>query len=308
MQPKDANYISTTSIPATNSKSLVGWLIYICFAYHYKVVFCGFIGKILGFEWICFTSIHGVSTNHWFEQLIYVPILWFALYKVIIIVFGPLENEVLSKNVSHLKTIALFMLAMYIYGIGIHFTNTIEIYAREELGITSGALYEQVYWVDEQFSHWIQFSFFFMLFAWLIMFDRLDRVYAGKTAMLTGMLHGMERAIGVIEGDSPFIALFLAGLILLACVVRWKKHQWDFKRVWKDFFFRHGLFFGISMPIALYFYQLVFGGFVQPSTMSVNAWKVVLFAFVFTLIGYLIAIVLDKLLIKKSIFPIKNNE
>ncbi|MBW6481424.1 MAG: hypothetical protein K0B10_00035 [Vicingaceae bacterium] len=299
MQLENIKIISTTSTQASENKTLVGWLIYICFAYHYKVVFCGFIGKILGFEWICFTTIHGVTTNHWFEQLVYAPILWYALYKVTVIVFGPSENEILGKRVRNLKTIALFMLAMYIYGIGIHFTNTIEIYSREELGITSGALYEQVYWVDEQLSHWIQFSFFFMLFAWFIVFDRLDRTHAGKIAIFTGMLHGLERSIGVIEGDSPYISLVLGGLILLACLFRWKKHNWEFKRVWKDFFFRHGLFFGLSMPISLYFYQLIFGGFVQPSTMSTDAWKVVAFVLVLTVIGYLIAIVLDRILVER---------
>jgi len=122
MEEKKYNFITTTLIPATENKSLVGWLLYVCFAYHYKAIFCGLGGKILGFEWICFTSIHGISTNHWFEQLIYAPLLWYALYRIIVIVFGPNDNEVLSNSVKRLKIIALFFLAMYIYGIGIHFT------------------------------------------------------------------------------------------------------------------------------------------------------------------------------------------
>ena len=105
-------------------------------------------------------------------------------------------------------------------------------------------------------------------------------------AIFTGLLHGLERAIGVIEGDNPNIALFYGSWILIACVIRWKKHDSDFARVWKDFFFRHGLSFGISMPIALYTYQLLFNGFVQPSSMGNDAWKVVAFSALFIFFGF----------------------
>lgn len=297
--PKVQN-ISTTLIPASESKSLIWWIIYVCFAYHYKVIVCGLFGKILGYDWLCHTMIHGVTTNHWFEQLVYAPILWYALYRIIIIVFGPHENELLGKRVKRLKTIAMFMLAMYIYGIGIHFTNTIEIYSRTQLGIESGPLYDQVYWVDEQFSHWIQFFFFFALFAWLIVYDRLDRTHAGYIAVFTGLLHGLERAIGVIEGDSPYIAVVLGVIILIACVIRWQRHDRNFPRVWQDFFFRHGLSFGLSMPVALFLYQLVYDGFVQPSSMGNRGWTVVVFVAVVTGVGFALAILLDKLLIKKN--------
>lgn len=295
-QPSNYTFISTNNIPAKESKSLIWWIIYVCFAYHYKVIICGFFGKTLGYDWLCHTMIHGVTTNHWFEQLIYAPILWYALYRIIEIVSGPLENEILGKKVKQQKTLAFFLLAMYIYGIGIHFANTIEIYSRVELGIRTGPLYEQVYWVDEQLSHWIQFFFFFTLFSWFIVYDRLDRIHAGYIAVFTGLLHGLERAIGVIEGDSPHIALILGAVILVACFLRWRRHESDFPRVWKDFFFRHGLTFGLSMPVALYFYQIIFDGFVQPSEMGDSAWKVMVFVIVFTGLGFLLAVFLDKLL------------
>ncbi|MFK7808421.1 MAG: hypothetical protein AB8F74_11520 [Saprospiraceae bacterium] len=292
-------YISNNRIPASESKSLIWWMIVVCFAYHYKVIACGLFGKMLGFEFICHTLIHGVTSNHWFEQLVYAPFLWYAFYRIICITFGPGENEVLGPKVRKLKTAAFFMLAMFIYGIGIHFTNTIEIYSRVYLGITDGALYDQVYWVDEQLSHWIQFFFFFLLFAWLIVHDRLDRTHGGYAAVFTGLLHGLERAIGVIEGDSPYIALVFGVWIVIACVIRWGRHDRDFPRVWQDFFFRHGLTFGLSMPVALCFYYFVFNGFVQPSAMGDEAWLVIAFVAIFTGGGFLLAVGLDKLLVKK---------
>lgn len=292
--------INTHLIPANESKELKWLMLFICIAYHYKLIFCGLFGKVLGYTWICNTMIHGVTSNHWFEQLIYVPLLWYVLYRMVVVVFGPNQKEVLSASVQTKKVLALFFATMLIYACGIHFTNTVEIYSRVHLDISSGPLYEQIFWIDEVLSHWIQFFFYFLFFAWLIVFDRLDRVDGSYVAIFTGLLHGLERAIGVIEGDSPYSALVFGSWILIACIIRWKNHKKDFARVWKDFFFRHGLTFGISMPIGILSYHLLFGGFIQPSTMIDSAWKVVVFGITFILIGFILAIITDSLLSRKT--------
>ncbi len=303
-QPTSINstLITTNLIPASESKELKWLMIFVCIAYHYKLIFCGLLGKVLGYTWICKTIIHGVTTNHWFEQLVFIPLLWYVLYRMTIVVFGPHRNEVLAKSVQTKKVLALFFITMYIYATGIHFTNTIEIYSRVNLGISSGPLYEQIFWIDEVLSHWIQFFFYFLFFAWLIVYDRLDRDDGSYIAIFTGLLHGLERAIGVIEGDNPYSALVFGSWILIACIIRWKNHKKDFGRVWKDFFFRHGLTFGISMPLGILSYNLLFGGFVQPSTMMDEAWKVVVFGVVFIFVGFISAVSLDRLFSGKSKF------
>jgi hypothetical protein len=292
--------ITSNLIPASESKELKWLMLYVCIAYHYKVIFCGLLGKILGYTWICNTMIHGVTTNHWFEQLVYVPLLWYVFYRMIVVVFGPHEGEILGKSIRTKKVLALFFATMYTYSLGIHFTNTLEIYSRVYLDISSGPLYDQIYWIDEIMSHWIQFFFYFLFFAWLIVYDRLDRDDGSYVALFTGLLHGVERAVGVIEGDNANIAIFYGTWILIACFIRWKKHGNDFARVWKDFFFRHGLSFGISMPIGIFSYHLIFNGFVQPSSMGDTAWKVVVFGGAFILIGFTLAVAIDSLLSKKS--------
>ncbi len=292
--------ISSNQIQAKESRELIWLMLYVCIAYHYKVIICGLFGKVLGFTWICHTMIHGVTTNHWFEQLVYVPLLWYVLYRMVIVVFGPHENEVLSNSIQKKKTLAIFFASMYIYALGIHFTNTLEIYSRVNLGITTGPLYEQIFWIDEVMSHWVQFFFYFLFFAWLIIYDRLDRTDGSYIAIFTGLLHGLERAVGVIEGDSPYNALGFGSWILIACIIRWRNHEKNFARVWKDFFFRHGLSFGISMPLAILCYYLFFDGFVQPSTMGDNAWKVVAFGGLYILAGFMIAVILDYMLSTKA--------
>ena len=292
--------ITSTNISAPSNQSLTWMMVYICFAYHYKAIFCGFLGKIMGYEWICYTIIHGVSTNHWFEQFVYVPILWYVLYRLILVVFGPNEGEVLGKAIQRKKVFAIFLSTMYVYAVGIHFTNTLEIFAREQLGITSGALYEQIYWIDETFSHWVQFFCYFLLFAWLIAHDRLDRTDGKYVAISTGLAHGLERSIGVIEGDNAYSAMIFVVWILIACIIRWRRHDRNFGRVWKDYFFRHGLSFTITFPISLFLYQLVFNGFVQPSEMGIGAWKVVVFAVIVISFGFLIAFWVDSWITKRT--------
>ncbi len=298
--------ILSNQIPAKESKELIWLMLYVCIAYHYKVIVCGLFGKVLGYTWICHTMIHGITTNHWFEQLVYIPLLWYVLYRMVIVVFGPHGNEVLSKKIQSKKTLAIFFASMYIYGTGIHFANTIEIYSRVNLGISSGPLYEQIFWIDEVMSHWVQFFFYFLFFAWLIVYDRLDREDGSYVAIFTGLLHGLERAIGVIEGDNPYNALGFGSWILIACLIRYRKHDMNFSRVWKDFFFRHGLSFGISMPLAILSYYFIFNGFVQPSTMGDSGWKVVAFGGIYILIGFTFAVFLDHILSEKVTIP--NNE
>ena len=74
--------------------------------------------------------------------MIYVPLLWYVLYRMIVVVFGPHEGEILGKSVQTKKVLALFIATMYTYSQGIHFANTIEIYSRVYLDISSGPLYE----------------------------------------------------------------------------------------------------------------------------------------------------------------------
>ena len=294
----NSHFINSNLIPAHENKELKWLLLFVCTAYHYKVIFCGLFGKVMGYTWICNTMIHGVTTNHWFEQLVYVPLLWYVLYRIIVVVFGAHQGEVLGESVQTKKMLAIFFATMYVYGLGIHFANTIEIYSRVHLDISSGPLYDQIYWVDEVLSHWIQFFFYFLLFGWLIIYDRLDRKDGNFMAVFLGLLHGLDRAIGVIEGDHANIAMLFVVWILIACLIRWKRHHYNFGRVWKDFFFRHGLTFGLSMPIALFIYSLLFQGFVQPSNMGNDAWKVVVFGGVFILVGLFVTLLMDYLLKK----------
>jgi hypothetical protein len=267
------NYPEPTFVKDNNLKAkehrLLAWcLLFISIGYQYKLIFCGGMGLVLGQKWICYSMVHGITTNHWFEHLIYVPLMWIALNKVNDIVFGPNENEVISKSLRRQKWIGQLLAAIYIYGHGMHIMNTVELWSRINHGITSGPVYEQIWWIDEQLSHIVLFFSFFFLLAWFIAHDRLDRNQAKTMAVLTGVLHGVDRGVGVVEGDSVFSSLFFIAMILIAAIFRWYRHNQDFARSWKDFFFRHATTFSISMILFLLCYNFLFGLSVQPSEMG----------------------------------------
>ena len=88
----------------------VGWFAVVVFAYYYKAVLVGFIGGVLGMDWMGGTMVRGISTNHWIEIVIYCPLLWLALHQVNASVFGA------DRGRRHL--IAEFAIAIVIYGTG----------------------------------------------------------------------------------------------------------------------------------------------------------------------------------------------
>ncbi len=271
-------------------KRLGWWVFFISVAYHYKLFFCAFLGLGLGFTCICYDVVHGITHNHWFEHFVYVPMMWVALNAVNEIVFSRTDLAPLSKRRKRLKWIGQFLAVMYVYGHGMHIMNTVEMWARD-LGDAEGPLYDQIWWIDEQLSHWMQFVSFFLLMGWFIAQDRLDRTGARYLAVVTGVLIGIDRGIGVIEGDNPLLGVILTSIILLACLYRLKRHGGSFARAWRDFFFRHSMLFVITITLLLALYSLIFGLQAQPSNMAYSVVaKVVLLAL--SLIGIELFIVL----------------
>ncbi len=282
----------TKAYQAKNAPYLVWCILFISIGNQYKLLFCGFLGKVIGLDSICYTMFHGISTNHWFEHFVFVPLLWIVLNYLNNVVFSSTSSSRATSKPTKLKWLGQFLCVLFVYGHGIHITNTLEIMARDN-GLANGLLYEQIWWLDEEVSHWLQFGAFFSLIALFITQDGLDRQQGAKMAVLTGILHGIDRGVGFVEGNNPFLGFALIVMIGMACWVRWQKHERDFQRVWKDFFFRHGIIFATTVLIFLVSYQLVFGLAIQPSTMGMEAWRIVALAISIILVEALLVIRLD---------------
>ena len=172
-------------------------------------------------------------------------------------------------------------------------------WSRQNHGITTGPVYEQIWWIDEQLSHLVQFVAFFLLMAWFIAQDRLDRTHSKNIAIISGVLHGIDRGVGVVEGDSSSLGFFLMGTIMLACAYRWYRHDKNFWRSWQDFFFRHSFIFCITMALLLGFYSFFFGLDVQPSEMGNAAVQVAILGIFMIVIEITLVVALDRLVQKK---------
>ncbi len=248
------------------SRAVTAWFAVVIFAYSYKAIVCGLLDHLLGVEFFCTPLIRGISVNHWIETLLYCPLLWFALHQVNADVFGgPLASGMSARTRARLRLAGDFAIAIVLYGTGVHIANVIEINAREEQGITDGELYELVYFLDEGLSHWLQFIPLFFVIGWFVVWDRPGRSFHPSVAVAFGVAHGVERAIGIIEGGKWFVGPPTV-LWLAACVALRARRQGAAAR--NEFFVRYAIAFCLAHPVALVVYRARFGSFVQPSTLS----------------------------------------
>ena len=177
-----------------------------------------------GLDFICYTWIHGIASYLWIEIIFYGPVIWFALYKVNTDVFGdiPTETEALRKH-RRLQLISTMAIAIIIYGVGIHVTDVVEVFSREHENIADGKVYELVYFLDEGLSHYVQFFPFFFVMGWFLIYDRPGRTAYPTLALFFGVAHGMERTIGIIEGEKWFLGPAAFVWMAFAAWLRWRR-------------------------------------------------------------------------------------
>ena len=240
------------------------WFAVVVFAYYYKAVLCGFLGHTLGLESICFTWIKGISTNHWIEIAVYCPLLWLALHQVNRDVFGDVPADPERRRSHHrFELVGEFAIALVIYGTGVHIANVVEIFAREREQL--GEVYNLVYFLDEGVSHYIQFVPLFFVVGWFIINDRGGRTAHPSIAMFFGVAHGVERAVGIIEGGKWFLGPPTVLWLALALSLRWRRVG---RGAGDEFFFRYAVAFCVTLPVSQAAYYLRFGSFDQPSGLS----------------------------------------
>ena len=106
--------------------------------------------------------------------------------------------------------------------------------------------------------------------------DKLDRNVGKNVAIVSGVLHGVDRGYGITEGNSPSLGVFLMGLVVLAVGYRYYRHGSSFQRAFQDFFFRYGFGLVATNFIFMILYQLLFGMKTQFSDfIGAEAWVIV---------------------------------
>jgi hypothetical protein len=274
---------------AERRRSTVGWFAIVVFAYYYKVVLCGVFGEVLGLDWLGGTTVRGISTNHWIEIIVYCPLLWLALHQVNRDVFArPPSDPSLERVHLRRELMGEFAIAIVIYGTGVHIANVIEIYSREQRGISRGEVYDLVYFLDEGLSHYLQFVPLFFVIGWFVAHDR-GRSEFPTIALFLGVGHGVERAVGLIEGGKWFLGPPTVVWLGLAALARRRRLGRDGANVVGDFFFRYAVAFCVTLPLAQLAYLGRFGSFTQPSTFEDSRMRIVTIgALVLTVVGTLL--------------------
>jgi hypothetical protein len=254
---------------AERQRHAIGWFAVVVFAYYYKAVLCGLFGSVLGIESLGSTHIRGISTNHWIEILVYCPLLWLALHQINSSVFGePSTGSRSGRAHERRRLISEFAIALVIYGTGVHIANVIEIYSRERQGIESGEVYELVYFLDEGMSHYLQFIPLFFVIGWFVIHDPTGRSMFPTLALFFGVGHGVERAVGVIEGGKWFLGPPTIVWLGVAAAIRRRRLRRVGFDARDDFFYRYAIAFCVTLPIAQLLYLGRYGSFAQPSALG----------------------------------------
>ena len=280
----------------------VAWFAVFVFARLYTAVLNDFLGRILGLDFISYTWIHGIPTYLWLEIIFYGPIIWLALTQVNADVFGdvPTEPEALRKH-RRLQFIATFAIAILIYGIGIHVTDTISVLSEREQ-MTDGPVYDLTYFLDEGLSHYIQFFPLFFVMGWFLIHDRPGRTGYPYIALFLGVVHGIERGVGIIEGEKWFLGPAVFVWMGIAAWLRWRRVG---SAVFAEFFFRHAVAFCVILPVCQVVYFIWFDSFPPPSRLSDSEiTQMAVGAVLLTVVGTAVFGALDRWWNKRRLAPV----
>jgi hypothetical protein len=139
------------------------------------------------------------------------------------------------------------------------------VFVREKGAAAEGDLYDIAYFLDEGLSHYVQFLSLFFLIGWFVIFDRPGRNVHPAFAVFLGVAHGVERALGIIEGEKWFLGPAFAAWIATAAAVRARRVG---AAAADDFFFRYAVAFVVTMPLCQILYYGRFGQFTAPSNLA----------------------------------------
>ncbi len=242
------------------------WLGVVVFGRLYTVLMCDLPVHVFGVDRICHTWTHDIPSYLWVEILFYGPVIWFALYQLNTDVFGdlPADPPRLRQH-RRRQLVGAAATAVFLYGVGIHAADLIEVISREREGITAGTVYELAYFLDEGLSHYVQFVSLFFLLGWFVIFDRRGRTGRRYLALCFGVAHGVERGLGIIEGEKWFLGPAVIAWMATAVWLRWRRVG---SVVLDEFFVQYAVALILMLPVSQAAYYLWLGDFTPPSNLD----------------------------------------
>ncbi len=245
--------------------TVLSWFGVVVFGRLYTVLMCDLPDQVLGIDTLCHTWINHIPTYLWVEILLYGPVVWFALHRVNADVFAGVPVGPGGLRRRRCELVGSVAAAMWLYGVGIHAADLVEVLSREREGIIAGPVYELAYFLDEGLSHYVQFVSLFFLIGWWVVFDGPGRTEGAGLALFFGAAHGVERSLGIIEGEKWFLAPVVVAWMVGAAAARLRRGGTG---AIDEFFFRYAVAFTVTLPISHLVYFARFGGFPPASGLS----------------------------------------
>ncbi len=271
------------------------WFAIVVFGRLYTVLLCDFPGHLFGVDALCTPSYRSIPVYLWVELVFYGPVMWLALYHVSADVFGDVPTDPRARHTHRRhQFIATAAIALFLYGVGVHVADTVEVFSREQAGITDGAVYDLIYFLDEGVSHYIQFVALVFVLGWFVMWDRKDRTDHPSLALFLGVAHGVERGVGIVEGEKWFIG---PAVVVWMAVAVWVRRRSVGAGAFDEFFVRYGIAFLFVLPIGQALFFLWFGSFGAPSGLSEGEYEQLGIGMVILVaVGTMIALIIDRML------------
>lgn len=236
----------------------------------YTVLLCDVPERVFGVDWFRDTLIHRIPVYLWVELVLYGPIMWLALTRLNSAVFAQLPTAGRDRRLrERQRFVGYAACAAFLYGVGIHAADIVEVYSREQAGITGGDVYELVYYLDEGLSHFVQFVSLFFLLGWFVLWDQPGRRTIPRLGLLLGVAHGVERSLGVVEGEKWYLGPAMAAWLLVAAWLRWRRVG---TAAADELFVRYAVVVAVTVPVGQSLYFARFGAFTPPSNLSDGAY------------------------------------
>lgn len=269
------------------------WLFVVVFARLYTVVLCHVPRLVFDSDPVCDTWFRGIAGYLWVELVFYGPVMWFALHQISSDVFGDVPTEARALQLHRRRhLVAEAAIAVLFYGIGVHVADTVEVFSRLSEGVTDGPIYELVYFIDEGVSHYIQFVSLIFVLGWIVIFDRRGRTAHSSLALFLGTAHGLERSVGIIEGEKWFIGPAVMAWMAAAVVLRWRRVG---SEALTEFFVRYAVAFVAVVPVAQVLYYAWLGSFTPPSELSESEYaELAVGMIILSVVGTSVALAVDR--------------
>ena len=245
---------------------MAAWFAIVVFGRLYTVVICDIPERVFGIDWLCHSLIRDIPSYLWVEIILYGPVVWFALHMVKTDVFREPSGAMTSRRMQRrVELVATTAIALWLYGVGIHAADIIEVVSRESAQITDGTVYDVAYFLDEGLSHYVQFVSLFFVIGLFVIFDRTGGPRVAVWPCCSESLTGSSGGWGSSRARSGSWHPSSSYGWLLALSIRRRSVG---PPAFEEFFFRYAVAFVVALPACQGAYYARFGEFVPPSQLE----------------------------------------